>query len=138
MSDALFCMGVIEDADLPRQHAPRPVRCLEDDLVPVRAVARQSCVECRLSPRLDGRTRCRSCQNAYERVNRARSRWASNDADWRMYVKAVANGGVVQATNGNQHILERLIGQGRMRWGTAAELERMGLNPRGNYAVVPR
>jgi hypothetical protein len=131
-------MGVIIDDDRPKQHAPMPVRCLEDELVRVREVKRESCVECRLSPRLDGRTRCRTCQLAHERTNRARSRWASADADWRMYTRAVANGGVVQATSVNQHIIERLIEQGRMRWGTPAELERMGLSARGNYAVIPR
>lgn len=139
MSDALFAMGVVGDEDdRPKQHAPRPVRCLDDDVVPVRPVVRESCAECRLSPRLEGRARCRACQLTHERVARARARWYSTDAEWRVYTRAVAQGGIVQATAANRHIIERLVAAGRMRWGMAAELERMSLPADGSYAVVPR
>ncbi|MFZ9959226.1 MAG: hypothetical protein ACO3GP_02445 [Candidatus Limnocylindrus sp.] len=138
MTDTLFCMGVIDDNDRPRQHQPQPVRCLEAELVTPRRPQASCCVDCLVSPRLHGRTRCVTCDRARDRQTRLKAARHNYDASWRIYTRAVANGGVVKAHTNNVAIIERLIGEGRMRWGTAAELERMGLDPTENYAVIPR
>lgn len=61
MSDVLFSFGVFGDERTPRKRAEKPVRCMEDELLPVIHRA-SACGRCRTNKPMPHDTLCSVCR----------------------------------------------------------------------------
>ena len=133
----LFSMGVIDDPDRPRQHKPAPVRCYEAELAPPVIKPQAVCERCCLSPPQVGKTMCIVCVRAVACHARGKRRHMDRRSENRILGKAEANGWFIP-TASNRHIVERLVGEGSMRWLSLTERRRYGLAKFDEAAVLVR
>jgi len=140
MNDFLFGAGVVGDAsDQPRQHQPRPVQNLEDELSPVRD-NRRRCADCGLlspSARPDLCTPC-SRERQMRKRNAAMKRRHSDRAAESQVLERIRERGSVVVNRINRHIVERLIVAGSVRLMSALEQQRAGLQRFDAVAVLRR
>lgn len=138
MTDALFALGVVGSVDdQPRQHQPRPVRNLEDELSPVRD-ARRRCTDCGLlspSTRADLCTPCLRERQLRAKNSRLKKRHTDHVAD-AIVLARIDERGFTAVTRANRHIIDRLIAAGLIRMLALDEQQRAGLQRFDAVAVL--
>lgn len=130
MSDhLLFLVGVVgSDDDRPRQHRPQPVRCLEDELAPMRD-NRRRCADCGLLSPSARPELCASCMRERQLAKKnavLKKRYTDHAAEQSM-LERIRERGWSYVANNNRHIVDRLVAAGKLRLMTVEEQRAAGL-----------
>lgn len=141
MSDSLlFLVGVVGSPDdQPRQHRPRPVRSLEEELSPVRD-NRRRCADCGLlspSARPDLCTPCLRERQLRDKNAVIKRRHNDRVAE-HLVLERIRERGWVTVIAKNAHIIDRLVAAGEVRLMSALEQQRAGLQRFDAVAVLRR
>ena len=132
----LFSMGVIDDADRPRQHRPLPVRCFESELLPlVPKVPR--CYNCH-NFAIEGNTICTVCQRKGQLRAKCRRQTKPLEEKQaaRLRASLICRGGVLAENIRNRKVLAAFVAAGGARWGTPRDLRRLGLGEDARVAIL--
>jgi len=122
MNDRLFSFGVFDDELTPRERAEKPVRCLEDELLP-RLAERQKCERCRLNPARAHDTYCASCR----RISDGHKRSARVRSAERLVARA-KKAGYVDVERVHPDAVAYCIRQKWIRRASVRDMRRLGLN----------
>ena len=122
MSDRLFSFGVIDDDDrTPRERAAKPVRCMEEELLP--ALAREKkCDRCRICPPRMNDTLCVTCR----RIRVGHERSARVRASERLIARAQKTGWV-DVSSANPVAVAHCVRKKWLKRASARDLKRLGL-----------
>jgi hypothetical protein len=121
----LFSMGVFDDDRTPRERAAKPVRCLEDELLPRIVHTRPLCQKCHTSEARIGKQTCDVC------VRNARSK-AREKADRKRYARRkteerMLRDGHYVVTWHCRSIAADLVEAGKAKWASPRDINRLGL-----------
>lgn len=134
--DRLFSFGVVGDDLTPRERAPQlPVRCLEDELVGAPVDLRERCAECLLNPRPVGFRHCAICRRDRQQRDRGKRAADRERSERRVVGRIQAQKGIL-ATRQNEHLIERLLEAGVVRWATETERVRLGFRAVDNVVMM--
>jgi hypothetical protein len=135
----LFSMGVIDDADRPRQHKPAPVRCLEDELLPPTPKV-ERCNRCH-NHAIAGKAICTVCLRKGQLLIKTRKHSRSEKAlDAKRFIRLRASmmrsDGILAQTPTNARALTAFVEAGNARWATPRDLRRLGRDENGQRIAI--
>lgn len=131
----LFSMGVFDDDRTPRERTAKPVRCLEDELLPRIVHTRPMCEKCHVSEAREGKQTCSVCvrnASSMKREKADRKRYARRKTRDRML-----RDGHYVVTWHCRGIAAELVEEGKAKWAGPRDLKRLGLRE-DTQVILPR
>lgn len=122
MTDLLFSFGVFDDERTPRERAEKPVRCLEEELVP-RLSEKKRCERCATSFARRKDTMCTACRHevsGHQRSTKVKS------AE-RLMARA-KKAGYVDADRAKPEVIEYCLRQRWLKRAGPRDINRLGFN----------